>query len=65
MAKKPGHELGGRTSDRIRSGEIPSDAVPTNKARPVSDETPSMAAVRQAEGHGLGSGATHARNGGN
>lgn len=65
MAKNPGHALGGKTSDRIRSGDIPKDAVPTNRARAAADETPSMDAVRRAEGHGLGRGATTGRNGGN
>jgi hypothetical protein len=65
MASKPGHELSGKTSDRIRSGKIPNDAVPTGKARPQADETPSTDAIRRAEGHGLGRGASRGRNGGN
>jgi hypothetical protein len=46
------HELRGKTSDRIRSGEIAAGKI----ERPP--ETPSTEAVRDAEGHGLGKGAT-------
>ena len=62
MAKEPGHKLSGSTSDRIRSGDIPADAL--SKGRDLGEAPPSDAAVRSAQGHGLGSGATTARNGG-
>ena len=62
MASKPGHELSGKTSDRIRSGKIAHDWLGIGKARP-GDDPPSPAAVRSAEGHGLGSGATARRSG--
>lgn len=55
-------ELSGKTSDRIRSGEIPADSL--SKGRDLGQEPPSSSAVRNAEGHGLGNGATSARNGG-
>jgi hypothetical protein len=40
--------LSGKTSDRIRSGEIPPDAV---GGRIETNDTPSADAVRHAEGH--------------
>lgn len=44
--------LSGKTSDRIRSGEITASAVHRTKEEPSTD------AVRNGEGHGLGKGAT-------
>lgn len=55
-------ELDGKTSNRIRSGEIPADSL--SKGRDLSEQPPSDDAVRSAQGHGLGQGATTARNGG-
>jgi hypothetical protein len=55
-------ELDGKISDRIRSGEIPADNL--SKGRDLSEQPPSDDTVRSAEGHGLGKGATTARNGG-
>ena len=55
-------ELDGKTSARIRSGEINPDALA--KGRDLRDEPPSPAAVRHAECHGMGRGATSVRNGG-
>ncbi len=55
-------ELDGPTSRRIRRGDITPDALA--KGRKLGeDEPPSMNAVRNAEGHGLGLGATQRRNG--
>lgn len=52
--------LSGPISDRIRSGEI--DASTLNKPRTsTAEEAPTPSAIRSAEGHGLGSGATSAR----
>lgn len=48
-------ELSGKTSDRIRSGKIPADALP--KGRDVLEPAPSAEAVKCGEGHGLGNGA--------
>jgi len=45
--------LRGIISDRIRSGEIPRDAVFPNK-RPSTDDVPSAKAIRSARGQGLG-----------
>lgn len=53
-------ELQGSTSDRIRSGDIPADSLNPGRNQPE----PPAEAVRQAEGHGLGRGATPGRNGG-
>lgn len=51
--KKPvGHELSGKTSDRIRKGEIAAGKVER------ADERPSAAAVKAGEGTALGKGAT-------
>lgn len=55
-----GHPLGGRTSDRIRDGKIQAQ---TTGPRPEADDRPSTAAIRSAEGHGLGRGATSDRSG--
>jgi hypothetical protein len=55
-------ELSGKISDRIRSGEIPADYLP--KGRTAQEPPPSTDAVLNARGHGLGAGATDARNGG-
>jgi hypothetical protein len=45
-------ELSGKISDRIRSGEIPADALPSK--RPPADDRPSDEAVRGARGRSLG-----------
>jgi hypothetical protein len=55
-------ELDGKTSDRIRSGEIPPEAIA--KGRDAGQPEPPADAVRNAEGHGLGNGATSGRSGG-
>lgn len=55
-------KLSGKTSDRIRSGEIPADSLA--KGRDLGEAPPTPEAIRAAEGHGLGAGATEARNGG-
>lgn len=52
--------LSGKTSDRIRNGEIPKDSL-TYERQP---ETPSAKAVQNAHGQGLGQGATTGRSGG-
>lgn len=49
--------LSGKISDRIESGEIPAEAVANNRVS-SSDQVPPAGAVRHAEGHGLGRGAT-------
>lgn len=56
--------VSGPISDRIRSGDIPADAFPTTRPA-TEEEQPTTAALHRAEGHGLGRGATTARNGGN
>jgi hypothetical protein len=57
-----GQALGGRTSDRIRSGKIPKNALP--KGRTLGNEEPKTWAVLRAIGRGLGKGAERRRNGG-
>ena len=52
--------LRGIISDRIRSGEIEGEAVTSNRVS-ASDQAPPAGAVRSAEGHGLGRGATDGR----
>lgn len=52
--------LSGKISDRIESGEIPPEAVANNRVS-SSDQAPPASAVRHAEGHGLGRGATSDR----
>lgn len=53
-------ELRGSTSDRIRRGEI----VASKHHREITEEEePPAWAVKAAEGHGLGAGATRARSG--
>lgn len=52
--------LSGKISDFIRGGKLPKDVHVTG-ARPEASDIPSDAAVRRAEGHGLGRGATRAR----
>lgn len=52
--------LSGKTSDRIESGEIKPEAVFPNRVS-ASDQAPPESAVRHAEGHGLGRGATESR----
>jgi len=54
-------KLRGIISDRIRSGDIPADAV-SNKRIPTADP-PSASSVRHGSGRGLGQGATRARAG--
>lgn len=56
------HQLHGPISDRIRSRELPADVQVTGP-RAEADDRPSAEAVRNAEGHGLGKGATRARSG--
>lgn len=53
--------VGGKVSDRISSGEIP-DAYLARRRTVTEDEQPSVDALLSAEGHGLGRGATSARN---
>lgn len=48
-----GHELSGKISDRIRSGEIPADPL---APRFEADDRPKASSVRHGEGHGLGDG---------
>lgn len=55
-------KLGGKISDKIRSGELPDDVQVTGP-RVEADDRPSVKAVRNAEGHGLGKGATESRSG--
>lgn len=61
-------ELSGKISDRVRITDpnnpkyIPSSAF--TKGRDLGEAPPSGRAVRDAEGHGLGRGATRERNGG-
>lgn len=45
-------ELKGKISDRIRSGEIPADALPSK--RPPTDDRPSADAVKRGKGRSLG-----------
>ncbi len=54
--------LKGKTSDRIRSGKIPSDALNVKRLDNAED-MPSAKAIRRAEGHGMGKGATARRGG--
>lgn len=51
--KPAGHELSGKISDRIRSGDIAPSTLHPTRTQPA----PSSEAVRGAEGHGLGDGA--------
>lgn len=53
--------LKGKTSDRIRSGEIPEEAI--NIKRIETDESPDPKIVKHGSGHGLGSGSTGKRSG--
>jgi hypothetical protein len=53
-------ELSGKISDRIRRGEIDADPL---APRTYVDDRPRPESLRQAEGHGLGTGATRARSG--
>lgn len=54
-------KLSGKISDRIRSGEIPPEAL-TNRRLPT-DDRPHPSAVRHGSGHALGAG--HRRDGTN
>lgn len=53
--------LSGKITDRIKSGDIPAEAT---KKVDRADDKPSVKAIKSAEGHGLGKGATRGRNGG-
>lgn len=53
--------MGGVVSDRIASGEIPDRYLGRRRAV-TEEEQPSVDALLSAEGHGLGRGATSARN---
>lgn len=53
--------LKGKTSDRIRSGEIPEEAV--NNKRIQADDRPDPQIVKHGSGHGLGSGSASKRSG--
>jgi hypothetical protein len=57
-----GEFLSGKISDRIRGGDLPKNVQVTGP-RADADDRPSAKAVRSAKGHGLGKGATRARNG--
>lgn len=46
-------KLSGKTSDRIRAGEIPADSIHPERRQP----DPKPSAVRHAKGQGLGRGA--------
>lgn len=59
MSEGPGFPLSGNTSDRIRAGDIKPDMLP--KGRDPGEIPPSIEAIKNAEGHGLGRGWT--RNG--
>jgi hypothetical protein len=52
--------LKGVISDMIRGGKLPKD-VHVVGPRPEASDIPSTRAVRRAEGHGLGQGATRRR----
>lgn len=56
--KPAGHELSGRTSDRIRRGEIAADPL---ASRAPSDDRPKLWAILFGGGRGLGSGASRRR----
>lgn len=60
MGKRDGHRLSGKTSDRIRSGEI--TEASTRKVDRAEDK-PNTDSVRHGSGHGLGQGASRARGG--
>ena len=53
--------LAGKISDRIRGGKLPKDVKVTKVER--YEAPPSSKAVRRAEGHGQGDGATRRRSG--
>lgn len=53
--------LKGKTSDRIRSGEIPEEAVSVKRIE--ADDRPDPKIVKHGSGHGLGSGSTSKRSG--
>lgn len=61
--KPAGQSLSGKTSDRIRKGEIAADlAFKGNDSSTEPEAKPSS--VKGAKGHGLGKGAERRRNGG-
>jgi hypothetical protein len=53
--------LKGKTSDRIRTGEIPEEAI-SNKRIDTGD-APKMDSIKNSSGKGLGNGATRKRSG--
>lgn len=57
----PGVPLGGKTSNRIRNGEIPREAL--SASRPQADDRPKASSILRAIGRGLGAGATRRRSG--
>jgi hypothetical protein len=59
MADEAGYPLGGPTSDRIRSGDIPPQWL--EKSRLPVDDRPADWAVAGGSGHGMGEGATRRR----
>lgn len=59
--KPAGESLSGKTSDRIRSGQISRDSVFRKTPR---QEAPKVSSILRAIGRGLGSGAERRRNGG-
>jgi hypothetical protein len=58
--KPAGFPLSGKTSDRIRRGEIDADPL---AARGESDDRPKLWAVLRGSGRGLGNGASRRRDG--
>lgn len=56
-------DLDGKTSDRIRSGEIPPEALAKGRVE-TFEEMPDIEYVKHGGGRGLGQGATRKRNGG-
>lgn len=64
MAKKKppaGYAISGKTSDRIRKGEIAADPL---APRSESDDRPKLWAVLFGSGRGLGAGGSRRRDGG-
>lgn len=57
------NELSGKTSDRIRSGEIPKDALKKGRIE-AFEEMPDIESIIYGGGRGLGRGAERGRNGG-
>lgn len=58
--KPAGQALSGKSSDRLRRGEIAADPL---AERAEADDRPKAKSVKDAAGYGLGRGATRGRSG--